>query len=116
MSQLLLFVMATCGFTYIMTDSNIMEPVRDWLEKQIPPKAFEVFTCHQCMGFWTGLICGWTLLGGTFAAAIMGGFASSFVSLFFGRVATALRELADCLLHASLYYESQTVINLEDNE
>jgi len=116
MSQLFLFVLASCGFTYIMTDSTIMAPLRDFLEAKLPAKVYEVFTCHQCMGFWTGVLCALAILDCTFLTGLMGGFAGSFVSLFFGRIAACLRELADCLLHKSLYYESQTILSLEEDK
>jgi hypothetical protein len=101
MTNLLFFVMAAAGCTFIMVDSSLMAPVRGVLEKVLPSKVYEVFTCYQCMGFWTGIVCALTLLNCSFATGLMGGFAGSFVSSLFGKIET--------------YLEAQAVVSLMDD-
>jgi len=56
--DLILFAIASMGLTHIIADSSLMEPVRRWLRSFLPAKIGEALGCHQCMGFWSGLLCG----------------------------------------------------------
>ena len=62
MAGFLLFATAAIGLTNIIVTSSIMAPVREWLRAKLSPQIYEVFECHQCMGFWAGLVCGLFLL------------------------------------------------------
>jgi hypothetical protein len=82
MTSLLLFVLAVIGMTNILVDSRLFEPVRCWLQKVLPTKVYEVLECHQCTGFWTGMICGLILLSFNPFIVFACGCAGSFVSAF----------------------------------
>jgi len=73
---MLLFAIASVGLTAILVDGKILAPWRDRLfehtrlirEKRerlnlapkftFPEFLEGIFTCYQCCGFWSGLICG----------------------------------------------------------
>lgn len=104
LTLLILFMCASVGLTCIVVDSVIADPFRrfvNWgcisllrklncqpsspwytqtarwfLEK--PPEALD---CHQCSGFWCGLICGYILISPNFLVVFMCGFASSALSM-----------------------------------
>lgn len=66
LTLLLLFCFATIGLTYIIGHGNIFEllgrrwlgqGVRPWLREKMGDWG-EVLECHQCLGFWCGLIVG----------------------------------------------------------
>lgn len=52
-----LFVVAVIGMTNIVVDSTLFEPVRTWIKSK---SVFwgDVTSCHQCAGFWCGLVTG----------------------------------------------------------
>lgn len=80
MNEFLLFVLATIGFTHIVVDSKLMEPIRTFLQNTLPEKVFEVFTCYQCFGFWSGIVCGTILISYNPLTIFMCGCAGSFLS------------------------------------
>lgn len=59
--NLILFALSVIGMTNIIVDSTIFAPIRN-LAKIKYPKIGELMTCHQCSGFWCGLVCG-SILG-----------------------------------------------------
>lgn len=82
MDNLILFVFATIGLTNILVDSRLFDPVRCWLQTILPTKVYEVLECHQCTGFWCGMLCGLVLLSLNPIAIFMCGCAGSFLSAF----------------------------------
>lgn len=82
MINFMLFALAAIGFTFIMVDSSILEPVREFIKNHVPSSFYKVWECYQCMGFWTGMVAGLVFLPITFSAVIMYGFAGSFLSSF----------------------------------
>lgn len=58
MLNFFLFILATIGMTNIIVDSNLFQPVRNWLKKVLPEKMYELVECHQCCGTWCGFFCG----------------------------------------------------------
>lgn len=100
--NLILFVFACVGFTSIMVESAMMEPLRNFLKKRIYTKAYVVFECFQCMGFWTGLACGLALISNVWYIVLMCGFAGSFVSSFAAYIMN--------------YLSAKTIIDLGDDE
>lgn len=52
---LLLFGLASVGLTHILVDGKIF----DWLRQSVKNISFlnDIFSCHQCMGFYAGLLC-----------------------------------------------------------
>lgn len=95
MLDLILFFLATIGFTLIVVDGTIFAPVRESLEKKSfepiknsfynilndPLSFFKNITdCYQCSGVWVGWFLGWHF-GWDFTHSFAAGFASSFLSL-----------------------------------
>lgn len=75
--SLLLFVLGVIGLTHIIVDSVILGPVHAWVK---PRSTFvaDLMDCHQCCGFWCGVLLGLTLLSYNplvwFAAGCSGSF------------------------------------------
>lgn len=85
MTNLILWALAAIGMTDIAVSSSVAKPMREFLKKQSPVFG-EMLTCHQCTGFWCGIIAG-LLLGFTYvpgigllAYLVLFGFASSFLA------------------------------------
>ena len=103
---ILFFALASTGLTHILVESKVIEPIRDFLlllTKKIPyvgSMLEYMLECYQCMGFWSGLVCGYYLISHDLPIVLLCGFAGSFVSY-----ATA-SYLA--------YLEARTVIELDD--
>lgn len=115
MTELVLFVLGSIGFTMIMVGSTIMNTPREWAKKKFPFIG-GVFDCYQCMGWWTGLVSffilfnmspyvgllGWSLgFMGYLFKAVIAGCASSFLSVL---TMTYLN-----------YLEARTIVNLGDD-
>jgi hypothetical protein len=51
---MILFILGVIGMTLIITESEIMEPIHEWVK----PCTFlyKLMECNQCMGFWCGLL------------------------------------------------------------
>lgn len=54
---LLLFILAVIGLTHIVVDSEIAEPAHEWAKAHWPWLG-RMMDCHQCAGFWCGLVLG----------------------------------------------------------
>lgn len=123
--EIVLFIAGSIGFAHILVDGAIFSWLRNWLREPTlgttlntllawlswitPPiqwviaKISEMINCHQCCGFWTGLLCsclvfsdiaGWQIL--------VGGFAGSFFSMAMAIVFN--------------YLEAQTVLRFPSND
>lgn len=106
MLNFVLFVLATIGLSSILVESVIFDPFRQWLKipnvglKQFfKSKLSKIFSCFQCMGFWTGLFCGLILVSFNPFIILCCGFAGSFLSPF-----------ASTLIN---YLEAQTLISMD---
>jgi hypothetical protein len=96
MVEFLIFIIASAGLTHILVDSEIMEPIRVRLELFLPSKIYRVFECHQCTGFWAGILVGiltfWTLWPvELFLCGLMG----SYIGLFSSAVIVGLDSIGD---------------------
>ena len=88
MVDFLIFCMATVGLTAILVDGKIFAPLRERLEHRVHAQEerreasiarggkkrrtwsgflFEIITCYQCCGFWSGLFCGLLLTANRYA-------------------------------------------------
>ncbi len=60
MKELILFILATSGFTWTITLSKLFKPMREFFtsHKKIWGIGFlnNVTNCAGCMGFWSGMI------------------------------------------------------------
>ena len=114
MEALILFLLAAAGMTHVVVDSTVADPFRrlmKWTSKNLlllleplPKDVWytktlqwlavvpsEVVDCHQCSGFWCGVICGYILICHNLWSVIMCGFASSITALFAAYVFTYLQ-------------------------
>ncbi len=55
--ELTLFVLSVIGMTNIIVDSSLFETPREIIKNNSPFWG-KVVECHQCCGFWSGLVCG----------------------------------------------------------
>ena len=56
MSSLLLLLLGGVGMTVIIVEGQIFVPVKEFLKKFMPSFFMKMLDCHQCCGFWCGLI------------------------------------------------------------
>ena len=125
MMELVLFLAGSIGLAHVLVDGHIFAWLRDWLReptlhrwlswlayspsfmqnsaKWLVGKVSEMINCHQCCGFWTGLLCAWLTFSEIHGWQILvGGFAGSFLSMFFAILFN--------------YLEAQTVLKFPPNE
>ena len=86
----------------IFVDSYIMEKPRQLIKHVFPENVAKVFECYQCMGFWTGLICGLILISFNPFVVLCCGCAGSFCSVL--------------SVNITNYLEAQTVLSLGKDE
>jgi hypothetical protein len=55
-SMFLLMLLGAVGMTVIIVEGAIFVPVKTFLKRFIPEAIMKVLDCHQCCGFWSGLI------------------------------------------------------------
>lgn len=110
MINFILFCLSTIGLASILVESVIFQPLRDWLKdnqndskykKYIKVKLSKIFSCFQCMGFWTGVVCGLILISFNPLIVLCCGFAGSFLS-----------PLSMTFIN---YLEAQTLFNMKDS-
>lgn len=89
--NLILFVFGVIGMTNILVESTLKtEIVESDLFKFFKEKTShlvrthrlfsQLFSCHQCCGFWCGLICGWCVISTLWTVVLVSGFAGSFLA------------------------------------
>ena len=91
LGDFILFAAAAIGFTHIMVDSVIMQPLRDWIMSRAQNttgktqwfwgKITKILSCYQCAGFWCGLLVGAILVSTNLLVIFMCGCATSFLAL-----------------------------------
>ena len=83
--------MATIGLTNVIVESTIGELVRELWQKHTNEFIGEAINCHQCVGWWSGLLCSLVFLRSSecpscffnvFIIVIFSAFAGSFVCTF----------------------------------
>jgi hypothetical protein len=55
MLTFIIFILATIGLTFIITQSSLFKPIRG-IAGKIHPKFGKFLHCPMCIGFWAGLI------------------------------------------------------------
>lgn len=90
---LILFTLATAGLTRIVTHADLTAPLRDlWddrLAPHLPAHLQNGIHCAQCVGAWSGLLCGLltlpngpaTALAALFAGALIGSLAAWLIAV-----------------------------------
>tara|TARA_Y100000034_G_scaffold104648_1_gene131351 strand:- start:11926 stop:12276 length:351 start_codon:yes stop_codon:yes gene_type:complete len=84
-SLLIFFAFAVIGLTNVIVESSIAEPVREWWGKNTTEFFADAIECHQCVGWWSGLLGSlifFDLSFGFIITAIACAFAGSFLSSF----------------------------------
>ena len=81
-ASLFLFALATMGFTYIVVDSEISKKLKKIIEPKLWPPIVEIIGCYQCMGLYSGLLCGAILVSLNPLIILMCGFAGSFLAVW----------------------------------
>jgi len=76
--NLILFIFGVIGLTHIVTDSEISEPVYEWIKPRSPLVA-RLMDCHQCAGYWCGFALG-PMLGWNPMIWFVAGCAGSFLA------------------------------------
>lgn len=56
LSNLVLMLVGGVGMTVIIVEGQIFVPVKEFLKKFMPAFFMKMLDCHQCCGFWSGLI------------------------------------------------------------
>jgi hypothetical protein len=56
MSSLLLMLLGGVGMTVIIVEGAIFVPIKEQLKKFMPALVMKMLDCHQCCGFWSGLL------------------------------------------------------------
>jgi formate/nitrite transporter FocA (FNT family) len=78
---MMLFIFAVIGLTHILVDSEIMEPVEKWSKAWLPPRVHHgIFECHQCSGFWCGIVLGLLIVSYSVPVLFACGCAGSFLA------------------------------------
>ena len=101
-SSLILFALSVVGMTHIIVDGSIFQPVRDFIQKILPERICQLFTCYQCCGTWCGFLAGAILISLNPWVILLCGCAGSFLAMW---SATYLN-----------YLEARTIINLGDDD
>lgn len=103
MKELILFILATSGLSWILVKSKLFKPLREYLstmhQKQINLIPVDgnglfkniklyvlyffnsIFNCEGCMGFWVGMVNYWLITKNIDLVILVYGFAGSIVSL-----------------------------------
>lgn len=111
-AMLLFFTFASIGLTNVIVESSIAEPIRTWWEKNTAAFFVDAIECHQCVGWWSGLICSFLFFDFSYAfiPIILGcAFAGSFLSSF-------EKVLRNYLVEHYLYIMCKSLQEDEENE
>jgi len=103
MKELILFIFATAGLSWILVKSKLFKPLREYLtlsyqqqKEVVSTKGISVyqgiklyvfyffdsiFNCEGCMGFWVGIINCWLITKNIDLGILAYGFAGSIISL-----------------------------------
>lgn len=80
--NVILFLLATIGFTNIVVHGRVLDlimiqgkSVRNWMYNWTWSE--QLFSCYECAGFWTGILCGLAIFPANWYLAIFWGFAGS---------------------------------------
>ena len=90
--NLTLFVVGVIGMTHIIVDSEISQPVYEWIKPRSRIIA-RIMDCHQCSGFWCGLVLG-PIVSWSPSLWLVCGFAGSFLAQLGWLVLDALERYA----------------------
>ncbi len=91
--NLILFSLGVVGMTHIIVDSQIIEPVYEWIRPRLPVVA-HMMDCYQCAGFWCGIALGLALLSYRPCIVFAAGCAGSFLAQLGWLVLDALERFA----------------------
>ena len=89
---MILFILATLGMAFIIVESSLFEPIRKYVDANMPAKFGKLVNCLQCSGFWCGVAMGWLLMTDDVYKLFAYGCAGSFVSMFGGIILHKIEE------------------------
>lgn len=108
-ANIILFALAAVGMTHIVVDGVILEGMRNWLQRHLSERVYQVFECYQCAGFWCGMIAGYFTV-----AMFMPWWTQAPITFFCGCAGSYLSAVA--AIHMNVL-ETRTVIsNLNDGD
>jgi hypothetical protein len=55
-ASLILMLLGGVGMTTIIVEGEIFVPIKNFLAKFMPKFFMKMMGCHQCCGFWSGLL------------------------------------------------------------
>ena len=55
-SFLILLLIGSVGMTMIVVEGEIFVPIKNFMKKFMPSFFMKMMDCHQCCGFWSGLL------------------------------------------------------------
>jgi hypothetical protein len=77
--SLILFILGVVGMDHIIVDGEISAPVYQWIKPRVPIIG-RIMDCHQCAGFWCGIVLGLALLSHQPCIIFAAGCAGSFLA------------------------------------
>ena len=108
MSILMLLLIGGVGMTTIIVEGEIFLPVKAFLGKFMPKYFMKMLGCHQCCGFWSGVLLSLLLAWPYHDSATTGQLTLNVGKNFASGCAVSL--LSVLWASVMLYIESQTVI------
>ena len=82
-ADIILFSLAVIGMSKLIIESKVFSPIRTGFNKILPETLYELFECHQCMGVWCGVFCGYLIWSpANFRLYIIAACAGSFLASF----------------------------------
>jgi len=98
--MILLFIMATVGMTNVIIWGKIMDllGIRPWLKRTLKSDWYELFECHECTGWWCGLIMGALLISWNPLVFIPCAFAGAFLGRFYLEISQFIESKTDFVI------------------
>lgn len=75
---MILFILGVIGMTHIIVGSELLGPLHEWIKPRWPHLG-KIMDCHECTGFWCGLVLG-PLLSSNLFVIFVAGCAGSFLA------------------------------------
>lgn len=111
-SMLLFFAFVTIGLTNVIVESTILNPIREWWKKNTSEFFADAIECHQCVGWWSGLLSSVLFFEFTFDFILIAlgcAFAGSFISSF-------EKVVRNYLVETTIYTMCRSLQETEEDE
>lgn len=101
MVELITFMIASAGITYIIVYGSILDPIRSWIANR-NNYVGELLSCTLCTGFWVGLILSTlSTISAPYAAGI-----AAIAAMTADHIIDLIRELGSFAAIASSYLQN----------